>query len=250
MESIYLLNVRIDNITTQELLEKLNSGVLVTPNIDDIMKHQKDKEFHKYASMAEFSVCDSRVVKLMSSVMRKPLKEAIPGSSFFPKYCDYHAKDEKIKIFLLGAKEGVAEIAKERINKRIGREIIVDTYSPPFGFEKDEQECQHIVSILNNSKANVVLVGLGNPKQTKWIYKYKNQLPNIDVFMALGATIDFEAGNIKRAPKIFQALALEWFYRFLKEPKRLFKRYFVDDMQFFYYFGKQLLGIYKNPFEK
>ncbi len=250
MESIYLLNVRIDNITTQELLEKLNSGVLVTPNIDDIMKHQKDKEFHKYASMAEFSVCDSRVVKLMSSVMRKPLKEAIPGSSFFPKYCDYHAKDEKIKIFLLGAKEGVAEIAKERINKRIGREIIVDTYSPPFGFEKDEQECQHIVSILNNSKANVVLVGLGNPKQTKWIYKYKNQIPNIDVFMALGATIDFEAGNIKRAPKIFQALALEWFYRFLKEPKRLFKRYFVDDMQFFYYFGKQLLGIYKNPFEK
>lgn len=250
MESIHLLNVRIDNITTQELLEKLNKGVLVTPNIDDIMKHQKDNEFHKYASMAEFSVCDSRVVKLMSSVMRKPLKEAIPGSSFFPKYCDYHAKDENIKIFLLGAKEGVAEIAKAKINKRIGREIIVDTYSPPFGFEKDEQECQHIVSILNNSKANVVLVGLGNPKQTKWIYKYKNQLPNIDVFMALGATIDFEAGNIKRAPKIFQALALEWFYRFLKEPKRLFKRYFVDDMQFFYYFGKQLLGTYKNPFKK
>ena len=68
--------------------------------------------------------------------------------------------------------------------------------------------------------------------------------------MALGATIDFEAGNIKRAPLIFQKLALEWFYRFLKEPQRLFKRYFIDDMQFFYYFGKQLLGIYKDPFSQ
>ena len=85
-------------------------------------------------------------------------------------YCDYHAKDENIKIFLLGAKEGVGEVARKRINSRIGREIVVETYSPPFGFEKDEEECNHIVDILKKSEANVVLVGLGNPKQTKWIY--------------------------------------------------------------------------------
>lgn len=248
MKSIHLLNVRIDNLTSQELLEKLNKGVLVTPNVDDIMKHQHDREFHEFASRAEFSICDSKVVKLMSAVMGKPLKEAIPGSSFFPMYCDYHAKDDNIKIFLLGAKEGVADVAKEKINKRIGREIIVGTYSPPFGFEKDEKECERIVEMLKASPANVILVGLGNPKQTKWIYKYKDRLPNIDVFMALGATIDFEAGNIKRAPRIFQKLALEWLYRFMKEPRRLFKRYFVDDMQFFYYFALQLLGIYHSPF--
>lgn len=248
MESIHLLNVRIDNLTTQELLENLKQGVLVTPNIDDIMKHQHDKVFHEYASQAEFSVCDSKVVKLMSAIKRTPLKEAIPGSSFFPMYCDYHAKDEDVKIFLLGAKDGVADMARDKINKRIGREIIVGTYSPPFGFEKNETECEHIVDMLRSSTANVVLVGLGNPKQTKWIYKYKSQLPNIDVFMALGATIDFEADNISRAPRLFQKFAMEWFYRFMKEPKRLFKRYFVDDMQFFWYFGKQLLGLYKDPF--
>lgn len=248
MESVHLLNVRIDNVTSEELLEHLNKGVLVTPNIDDIMKHQKDKEFHEDASKAEFSICDSQVVKLMCKLMGKPIKEAIPGSSFFPKYCDYHAKDENVKIFLLGAKEGVAEIAKKNINQRIGREIVVDTYSPPFGFEKDPKECQHIVELLRKTSANVVLVGLGNPKQTKWIYNYKDQLPNIDLFMALGATIDFEAGNIKRAPKIFQKLALEWLYRFCMEPKRLFHRYFVDDMKFFWYFFKQLIGVYKDPF--
>lgn len=248
MESIKLLNVRIDNYSSDELLKSLHKGVLVTPNIDDIVKHQHDKAFHLNASRAEFSICDSRVVQLMSRIIRKPLKEAIPGSSFFPMYCDYHTKDEKIKIFLLGAKEGVAEIAKKKINKRIGREIVVDTYSPPFGFEKDGKECERIVEMLRDSSANVVLVGLGNPKQTNFIFDYKDKISNIDLWMALGATIDFEAGNIKRAPKIYQKLAMEWFYRFLKEPKRMFKRYFIDDMKFFWYFGKQLLGIYKNPF--
>lgn len=249
MDSVKILNVRIDNLTAQELLQRLNKGVLVTPNVDDVIKHQKDEEFHRIASLADFSICDSRILQLMSKIMGEHLKETISGSSFFPMYCDYHAKNENIKIFLLGAKEGVAAIAKEKINDRTGRKIVVGTYSPPLGFEWDEEECQKIVEMLIKSSANVLLVGLGNPKQTKWIYKYKEQLPNIDVFMALGATIDFEAGNIQRAPKIFQRMALEWFYRFVKEPRRLFKRYFVDDIQFFYYFTKQLLGIYKNPFK-
>ena len=249
MNRIKILNVEIDNISQEELLAQLKKGVLVTPNVDDLIKHQHDKDFHRMASQAEFVVCDSKIVMLASKLCGTPLKEAIPGSSFFPAYCDYHKNDET-KIFLLGAKEGVGEIAKKRINKRIGREIVVDTYSPPFGFEKDEKECQHIIDLLRASSANVVLVGLGNPKQTKWIYRYKNQLPNIDVFLALGATIDFEAGNIKRAPKIFQRLALEWFYRLIKEPRRMYRRYLIDDMPFFWLLLKQKLGMYKDPFER
>ncbi len=70
------------------------------------------------------------------------------------------------------------------------------------------------------------------------------------LFMALGATIDFEAGTLKRAPHLWQKMGMEWLYRCLKEPKRLLRRYFVDDMLFFYYFAKQLLGVYKNPFGK
>lgn len=247
MDYTRILNVELLNIVQDELLRRLTNGVLVTPNVDDIMKHQRDEEFHRYASMAEFSVCDSKIVLLASKFLGKPLKEAIPGSSFFPKYCDYH-KDDDTKIFLLGAKEGVGEIAKNKINTRIGREMVVDTYSPPFGFEKNEQECERIVEMLRQSDANVVLVGLGNPKQTLWIYKYKDRIPNVNVWMALGATIDFEAGNIKRAPKVFQKLALEWLYRFVKEPKRLYKRYFIDDMPFFFLLLKQRLNLYKDPF--
>lgn len=246
-DRIKILNVEIDNITQKELLAQLNKGVLVTPNVDDIMKHQRDEEFHRYASQAEFCVCDSKIVLLASKFLGKSLKEAIPGSGFFPEYCEYH-KNDNTKIFLLGAKEGVGEEAKKRINQRVGRELVVGSYSPPFGFEKDEKECEHIVEILSKSSANVVLVGLGNPKQTKWIYKYKDRLSNIDVFLALGATIDFEAGNVKRAPKLVQKLALEWLYRLYKEPKRMYRRYLIEDMPFFWLLLKQKCGIYKNPY--
>lgn len=247
MNRIRILNVDIDNITQDELLKQLNKGVLVTPNVDDIMKHQRNIRFHHDASKAEFIVCDSKIVMLAAKFLGNPIKEAIPGSGFFPRFCDYHKEDDT-KIFLLGAKEGVGELARERINKRIGREIVVGTYSPPFGFERDEEECLHIVEVLRKSDANVVLVGLGNPKQTNWIYKYKDQLPNIDIFLALGATIDFEAGNIKRAPVLFQKLALEWMYRLMKEPKRMYKRYLIDDMPFFWLLIKQKMGKYNDPF--
>ncbi len=248
-KSIQVLNVGINNLTQEELLTLLDKGVLVTLNVDHIMLCQKNEEFLKNTAKAEYSVCDSRVLHLISKMLKRSLKEAIPGANFFPAYCDYHAKDENVRIFLLGAKEGVAEIAKRKINKRIGREMVVGVYSPPFGFEKDEEECSRIVDILKQSTANVVVVGLGNPKQTNWIYKYKDRLPEIDLFMALGATIDFEAGTTKRAPKMMQEMRMEWFFRFLQEPRRLFKRYFVDDMKFFYYFAQQLLGIYKDPWQ-
>ena len=78
--------------------------------------------------------------------------------------------------------------------------------------------------------------------------EYMNSFKTAKMFMALGATIDFEAGNIKRAPKFVQKLALEWFFRFCMDPKRLYKRYFINDPKFFWLFGKQLLGVYKDPF--
>jgi exopolysaccharide biosynthesis WecB/TagA/CpsF family protein len=178
------------------------------------------------------------------------LPEAIPGSSFFTAFYEYHKNDPNCKIFLLGAAEGIAVKAMERINYKVGRNIVVGAHSPSYGFEKNEVECEELIKIVNESGANVLLVGVGAPKQEKWIMKYRDRMSGVDIFMGLGATIDFEAGTLKRAPIFWQKIGMEWLYRCLKEPKRLFKRYFIDDMQFFYYFGKQLLGIYKNPFAK
>ena len=250
MNKIRILNIDVLNITRQQLLENLHEGVLITPNLDHLIKLQKDKDFYDCYKKAEWVVCDSNILRLFSKLLKTAFVEAIPGSSFFTSYYMYHKDDADCKIFLLGAKEGVAAKAMDRINAKIGRQIVVGAYSPSFGFEKNEEECKEIVNIINKSGANVVLVGVGAPKQEKWIMKWKHLMPGVKVWMALGATIDFEAGNVKRAPKIYQKLAMEWLYRFTRKPKRLFHRYFVDDIKFFWYFGKQLLGVYKDPFAK
>ncbi|GHS99494.1 acetyl-mannosamine transferase [Bacteroidia bacterium] len=243
-------NINILDITQKELLESLNNGFLITPNVDHLVKLQKDKEFYEVYQQADWIVCDSKIVALGLKLLGTPIKEVIPGSSFFPAYCNYHKDNKDVCIFLLGAAEGVADKAKLLINERIGREIIVGSHSPSFGFEKSEEECKNIIELINNTDATVLVVGVGAPKQEKWIFKYKDQLPQIKVFMPLGATIDFEAGNIKRAPKRLRDLALEWLYRMFKDPKRLVKRYLVDDLPFFYYLLKQKFGLYKDPFEK
>ena len=245
-----ILNIKILPITKKALLQELNKGILITPNLDHLVKLQNDKEFYNIYQEAEWVVCDSKILYLCSKLLKRPLPEAIPGSSFFTAFYNYHKNNPNCKIFLLGAMDGVAQTAMNKINEKVGREIIVGAMSPSYGFEKKQEENELIYKTINESGANVVLVGVGGPQQEKWIFAHKDNMPNVDIWMALGATIDFEAGNIKRARKIYQKLAMEWFYRFLKEPKRMFKRYFVDDMKFFWFFGKQLIGIYKNPFEK
>lgn len=248
MERIDVLNIKILNITQKHLLEVLSDGVLITPNLDHLIKLQKDRDFYEVYKEAEWVICDSRILYLFARLLKRSIVEAIPGSSFFTSFYEYHKNDENCRIFLLGAAEGVAKKAMENINKKVGRQIVVGAHSPSYGFDKREDECDELVRIVNKSGANVLLVGVGAPKQEKWIMKYRNQMPDVRIFMALGATIDFEAGVLKRAPMIWQKVGMEWLYRCMKEPKRLFRRYFIDDMQFFYYFSKQLLGIYKNPF--
>lgn len=250
MKRIEILNVGIDNVSQKELLAQLKNGVLVTPNVDQIVKMQSDSVYYDVVRRAEWCVCDSKILYLCAKIAGNPLPEAIPGSSFFPAFYEYHKDDENCKIFLLGAMEGVAQKAMERINNKMGRQMVVGAYSPSYGFEKKPEENEEIYRMINASGANVVLVGVGCPKQEKWIDAHKSMMSRVNIWMALGATIDFEAGNIKRAPKIWQKLYLEWFYRFLQEPKRMYRRYFVDDPIFFWYFIKQLLGIYKNPFEE
>lgn len=244
------LNIRIQSLKQNELLQEVKKGVIITPNIDHLVKLQKDEEFYNVYQQAEWIVCDSKILYFLSKLLKNPLPEAIPGSSFFTAFYEYHKDNPNCKIFLLGAAEGIAVKAMERINQKVGRDIVVGAHSPSYGFEKKEAECEELIKIVNESGANVLLVGVGAPKQEKWIMKYRDRMPKVDIFMGLGATIDFEAGTLKRAPIFWQKIGMEWLYRCLKEPKRLFKRYFIDDMQFFYYFGKQLLGIYKNPFAK
>lgn len=238
---VEILNIPIDNLSVSDFLDQLQKGVVFTPNVDHLMKLQKDLEFVRAYSEADFRVCDSQVLMFASKFLGKPLKAKISGSDLFPMFCEHHRHNDHIKIFLMGGAEGIAHQAQRRINDRIGREIIVEAHSPSFGFEKDEAECERILEMIRQSSANVLVVGVGAPKQEKWIAKYKNQLPNIDIFLAVGAAIDFEAGNKPRAPELVSKLGLEWLYRLASEPNRLWKRYLLDDLPFLWLIVKERL---------
>jgi len=247
MDIVDFLNVSIHNTTTKELLEdlNLNGGAVVTPNVDHLVKMQSNREFLQAYYTSDYRVCDSKILQYISHFLGNPIKEKISGSDLFPAFYEYNKDNEDIKIFLLGAKEGVAETAKHNINQKIGRDIIIGTHSPSFGFEKDEQECQAIIERINQSDATVLAVGVGAPKQEIWIAKYRHQLPKIKIFLAIGATIDFEAGNVKRSPEIMGDMGLEWLYRLSSEPNRLWKRYLVDSLPLFWLVGQQKMNQYK-----
>jgi len=245
--SVKILNIKINNISVQEILANLSHGVVLTPNVDHLMRLQHDRDFFHIYKSADYRVCDSQILLYASRFLGTPLQEKISGSDFFPAFYKFHADNENVRIFLLGGLEGVPDKAAAVINQKIGREIIVDFYSPPSGFEFDEQECLAIVERIRRSGATVLAVAVGAPKQEKWIYSYKHHLPTVKIFMAIGATVDFEAGVIPRAPSWMSSLGIEWLYRLMSEPNRLWKRYFLDDLPFFYLLLKQRLSLYKNP---
>ncbi|MEB3180091.1 MAG: WecB/TagA/CpsF family glycosyltransferase [Nostocaceae cyanobacterium] len=248
MEKVKILNLEIDNLSTLELLQKLKAGIVFTPNVDHLVKLQKDPEFFRIYNSSDYKVCDSQILVYASKFLGTPLKAKISGSDLFPAFYNYHKDNQEIKIFLLGAAEGVARKAQAKINRKVGREIIVGSYSPSYGFEKNPEECQQIIQMINESGATVLAIGVGAPKQEKWLYKYKHQLSSIKIFLALGATLDFEAGNVQRSPKWMSQVGLEWLYRLLSEPRRLWRRYLVDDLPFFLLILKQKFNMYREQF--
>ena len=133
-----------------------------------------------------------------------------------------------MKVFLLGAGPGVAEKARQTLNADAGREIVVGAHSPSFNLLSDENESDEIIAMIKRSGATALAVGLGAPKQEIWIARHRHKLPEVQRFMAVGATLDFEAGRVKRAPRWISRLGLEWMFRLVMEPRRLWRRYLVQ----------------------
>lgn len=236
MARIKFMNTNIDNLTMAEtlheidkLIQKKNCSYVVTPNVDHIVRLEKDEELQKVYKNASLILTDGKLLIWISKWYKTPIKEKISGSDLFPKVCEL-AANKNYTMYLLGAAEGVADTAARNLMKKYPGLNIVGTYSPPFGFEKNEQEMNKIKTQIQEVHPDILIVGLGCPKQEKFMYYHCKEL-GVPISFGLGASIDFEAGNIKRAPKWMSNHGLEWLYRFSKEPKRLFKRYFVDDLK-------------------
>ena len=236
MARIKFMNTCIDNLTMSETLNEIDKLIqkkicsyVVTPNVDHIVRLEKDEELQKVYKNASLILTDGKPLIWISKWYKTPIKEKISGSDLFPKVCEL-AANKNYTMYLLGAAEGVADTAAKNLMKKYPELNVVGTYSPPFGFEKNEQEMNKIKTQIQEVHPDILIVGLGCPKQEKFMYYHCKEL-GVPISFGLGASIDFEAGNIKRAPKWMSNHGLEWLYRFSKEPKRLFKRYFVDDLK-------------------
>jgi exopolysaccharide biosynthesis WecB/TagA/CpsF family protein len=243
-----ILNAWVDGLSVEQVLDLLDDdgGVLFTINPEHLYQLQRNAEFATAYAKATYVSCDSIYVFRALKLLGRDLEHRASGSDIVPAYWRKHAANRDVSIFLLGAAPGVAERARKRINRLAGREIVVGAHGPSFGFVNDEQESAAAVEMINASGATCLVVGLGAPKQEIWIERHRHEMPAVKVYMGVGATIDYEAEAVKRAPSWMRHNGMEWIYRVLTEPRRYLRRY-ARNTEFLWLSLLDGLGVYRPP---
>jgi N-acetylglucosaminyldiphosphoundecaprenol N-acetyl-beta-D-mannosaminyltransferase len=247
---IHVFGIDIDAINAGEavrwVLDKCRSTTqecefVVTPNIDHIVKLKDDVYLKMAYSHASLVLTDGRPLRLAARLLGREIPEVIPGSDLVPMVFDASVTcGQELRVFLFGAAAGVGIRAKSAIEARWGRSVsVVGVLSPSFVFEKNRLENQEIVEEINRAKPDLLVIGLGAPKQELWISEHSAVL-KVKVALCVGATIDFVAGERRRAPVWVRTLGLEWAFRIWQEPSRLAGRYAYDALIFPGIFLKEL----------
>jgi N-acetylglucosaminyldiphosphoundecaprenol N-acetyl-beta-D-mannosaminyltransferase len=244
MPTIDLCGVSIHNLSFaetlaafEEIIDAAKPSFAVTPNVDHIVKLQNDEGFRRIYRQAALVLADGMPLLWAARFLGTPLKEKISGSDLFPRLCEM-AAEKGWKVFFMGGRPGAAEKAGQVLTRRHPELKVVGACCPAFGFEKDDAENCRIVAMIRAAAPDIVFVGLGAPKQEKWIDRHKDEY-GAPVSVGIGVSFEFVAGMVRRAPAWMQKAGLEWFWRIIQEPGRLWKRYLVDDMQFFALVWKQ-----------
>ena len=241
-----ILNAWVDSLTVQEIVEELDEGILFTLNPDHLYWLQRNADFAAAYRKAALVSSDSKYIYWGLAFLGRAIKQKSSGSDIVPAYWRHHASNPNVSIFLLGAKPGIAQMAQERINRLAGRDIVAGALGPSFNFVNDEQETAEAIKEINASGASCLIVGLGAPKQEIWIDRHRARMPRVKVFMGVGATIDYEAEAVKRAPSWMTRNGLEWVYRMATEPRRYWRRY-TRTLEFFWLVLLDRFGLYRPP---
>lgn len=205
---------------------------VVTPNVDHAVMFQEDADFRAAYHHADLILADGHPIVWASRLLRRPLPERVPGSELVPNLFDSFNRqgcegNRPLRVFLLGAATGVAARASEKMKRQWPHVETVGVYSPPAGFETDADESNLILGRIALCRPDIVVVGLGAPKQERWVHQHREEI-RASLALCVGATIDFLAGEKKRAPVWMQRSGIEWLHRMCSEPQRLVKRYAKD----------------------
>lgn len=229
--AIAILGVPFDNVTTQEAITLISQMIasrrphyFVTANVDFLVQARADVELRRILCDAHLVLCDGTPLVWASRLLGNPLPERVAGSDLVPLLVRI-AAEKNLRIFFLGGAPESVEGAIANL-KAQHPHLAVTGYSPPFGqlLEMDHDEIKRRIA---EAKPDMLFVSFGCPKQEKWISMHYQSL-GVPVAAGVGGTIDFLAGQLKRAPRWMQRTGTEWIFRLCQEPRRLFRRYAGD----------------------
>jgi len=221
VEQIQIFNTLIDNVSFKEMCEILANSLrqnhltsIYTPNTEIVMRARENEDLSEMLNRGDYRVADGIGLIYGAKIHRTPLKERVTGVDLSYKLLEI-AQKEGYGVFFLGGRPGVAKRAMEKVSEKYPGIRIVGEHH---GYFKDDKQ---VIRQINYSKADILFVGLGFPKQESWIDKNGKELETVKVAIGNGGVLDLLAGDAKRAPKIFIKLGLEWLYRLILEPSRI-----------------------------
>ena len=225
MKKIKILDIPFDNVTLGEavrlafeFIEEKRQALAITPNAEILQLCMSDKYMKAIALSAEIVLPDGEGVLLAAKAFGTPLKEKVAGVDFGFE-CAHKAAQTGKSIFLLGGKIGIAEKAAATLKKRFPQLRISGTGDGYF--DKSKKGSRAIVKKINESKADILFLCLGAPRQEMWAHENRAALPKVKLIACLGGSLDVYAGKAKRAPKLFIKMRAEWLWRLLCQPKRI-----------------------------
>jgi len=206
-------------------IKKLNKFIINTINPHSYVVAKNDRLFQDALKSSNILVPDGSGIVLAANFINRKKIQKIAGADVH-KFLLEKANNETLKVFYMGSSQKTLDKIKEKLKKEYPN-IKAGFYSPPFKPEFDEKDNQNIMKAINSFDPDVLFIGMTAPKQEKWLYSNKEKI-NFKVASCIGAVFDFYAGNVKRPPEYIINMHLEWLFRFLQEPKRLWRRNFIS----------------------
>ncbi len=232
-QRVELMGCLVDNLTMEETLDTVEGFIAtgrphqhVVVNVDKLVKARDDAELRRIINECSLINADGMPVVWASRLLGKPLKARVAGVDLFESLMKRSA-EKGWRVFLLGAREEIVSKVKSDYELKYPGILIVGCRN---GYWTPSEE-PGVVEQIRQARADILFVAISSPKKEHFLGTYQSTM-KVPFAMGVGGTFDVAAGKVKRAPRWMQEIGLEWFYRFLQEPRRMFRRYFIDDMAF------------------
>jgi N-acetylglucosaminyldiphosphoundecaprenol N-acetyl-beta-D-mannosaminyltransferase len=251
--TVQLCGMSLARVSTEQLVDHVfdslaaaRGGWLVTANLDFLRRYVRDPASRAIYQDADLRVADGMPLVWASQLLGTPLPERVAGSSLLLPLCKRAARERR-SVYLLGGDPSAAPLAAQRLEEQAPGLLIAGRSCPNVSAEPTESELAAMRASLSAARPAIVFVAFGSPKQERVIASLRAVLPDA-WWIGVGISFSFLAGHVKRAPRLVQLAGLEWVHRLMQEPRRLFRRYIIEDLPFaFELFGRVAMARLKGP---